>query len=134
MLRESTAVVRKSQSGECDCGILDEVEEGLGGVVDMPEEEGVEQEGDDQESSGEEEGEGEGHVQQLTMILMSVDAEIKTLYNQILAELDDEARAKLSEELTDLKGVSTDLHEVLSKLSELDPETDKEAIDRLIRR
>lgn len=79
-------------------------------------------------------GEGEDPVQQLNMILMTVDAEIRTLYNQILAELDDEERGKLSDELQSLKGVSTDLHEVLSKLSELDPETNKDAIDRLIRR
>lgn len=30
---------------------------------------------------------------------MTVDAEIKNLYNQILAELDDEARQQLSQEL-----------------------------------
>ena len=68
------------------------------------------------------------------MILMSVDGEIKTLYNEILGELDDEAREALSQKLLEHKGFSTDLHEALSKLSELDPEADKEAIDRLIRR
>lgn len=48
--------------------------------------------------------------------------------------MDDEARAKLAEELEELKAISTDLHEALSKLSELKPETDAEAIERLIRR
>ena len=68
------------------------------------------------------------------MILMTVDAEIKALYNEILNELDDEAREKLSTELQELKSISSDLHEALSNLSELDPESDAEAIKRIMRR
>jgi predicted RNase H-like nuclease (RuvC/YqgF family) len=79
-------------------------------------------------------GEGGNPMEQLTMVLMTVDAEIKTLYNSIIAELDDEARDALSTELQNLKSISTDLHEILSKLSGLNPEEDAEAIDRLIRR
>ena len=92
--------------------------------------------GDDGEEGQDAEAGGEGGnaIEQLTMVLMTVDGEIKALYSQILSELDDEARAKLGEELQNLKAISTDLHEALSKLSELDPELDGEAIDRLIRR
>ncbi len=68
------------------------------------------------------------------MISMTVDGEIKNLYGEILGELDEEARAKLFEELQNLKKISTDIHEVLSKLSELDPEVDAEAITRVNRR
>ncbi len=68
------------------------------------------------------------------MVSMMVDGEIKQLYGQILGELDEEARAKLFEELQNLKKISTDTHEVLSKLSELDPEIDADAIARVQRR
>lgn len=78
--------------------------------------------------------EGGNPMEQLTMVLMTIDAEIKALYSQILNELDDEARENLSTELQNLKSISTDLHQVLSKLSSLDAEEDKDAIERLVRR
>ncbi len=68
------------------------------------------------------------------MISMTVDGEIKNLYSEILGELDDEARGKLFKELTKLKEISTEVHNVLSKLSELDGEHDMEQITRIKRR
>jgi len=68
------------------------------------------------------------------MTVMRVDGEIKSLYSQILAELEDEARGELFEQLQNLKQISTDIHIVLSKLSELDIEIDGEAIERINRR
>jgi len=68
------------------------------------------------------------------MTVMMVDGEIKSLYSQILAELEDEARAELFDQLQNLKQISTEIHEVLSKLSELNPEEDSEAIERINRR
>ena len=61
--------------------------------------------GDAAEGGEDEGGEGEGgdEVQMLTMVLMTIDGEIKTLYNDILGELESEARMKLAEELQDLK-------------------------------
>lgn len=44
MLRETTATVRRAPS-ECDCGILDEVVDGLDAVVNKGEEETVTEEG-----------------------------------------------------------------------------------------
>lgn len=145
MLRESSGTVRSSsKKDDCDCGILDEVFEGLEAVINAGKEgeaEEVVEEGDADDAEVREGGEGEegaagseDPVQQLTMLLMSVDAEIKSLYNQILGELDDDARAKLSEDLQDLKGISIDLHETLSKLASLDPEEEAEAVERVRRR
>jgi hypothetical protein len=68
----------------------------------------------------------------LTMTLMSIDAEIRKLYNDILGELDAEVRMKTVEELTKIKAVSTDLHEALSKLHEAGD--DEDAVDRIMRR
>ena len=48
MLRETTSTTPK-KTGECDCGILGEVEEGLDGVVNMNEKEEGGDEGDKEE-------------------------------------------------------------------------------------
>ncbi len=60
----------------------------------------------------------------LTMVLMTIDARIGVLYNDILAELDDEKRMKASEELQNLKDISTELHQVISEIASLNPESD----------
>jgi len=147
MLRESTVTERRVVDDECDCGILGTVVEGLDGVISKGDEEEKEEGGDEEEGGDDAEtpaadddaeatdaAGGMDPVTDLTMILMSVDAEIATLYNEILAEMDDEKRTELSDKLLQHKGISIDLHEVMSKMSELDPENDKEAIERLIRR
>eukprot|EP00095_Tigriopus_kingsejongensis_P007137 maker-scaffold687_size111633-snap-gene-0.26 protein:Tk07137 transcript:maker-scaffold687_size111633-snap-gene-0.26-mRNA-1 annotation:"pollen specific glycine-rich protein grp16" len=143
MLRESSASTRTAPKEDCDCGILGELVEGLENVLNKEknqEEEGAQDAAGDQEGAddakakeGQDEG-GEDTVQQLTMLLMTVDAEIRSLYNEILGELDDTAREALSNELQDLKSISTQLHEALSQLSELDPAEDQDAIDKIIRR
>jgi hypothetical protein len=65
---------------------------------------------------------------------MTIDSEVKNIYNEILGVLDDDQRAKLGQQLEDLKGLSTEMHTALSKMSELDPETDKDAMERLVKR
>lgn len=141
MLRESEASTRTVPKDDCDCGILGELVEGLDNVInqekkeeDQPAEEDQEgEDGADAQAQGAEAGD-DNPVQQLTMLLMTVDAEIRTLYNEILGELDDAARDALSQELQDLKGISNGLHEALSLLSDLNPEEDQDDIEKILRR
>ena len=88
----------------------------------------------DEDAQGDDGGNAGDPVAVLNMCLMDIDAEIRSLYNQILAEINEEPRNKLAQELQNLKGISTELHEVLSKLAELDPEIDSEDIERIVRR
>lgn len=99
--------------------------------IQFPDQEG--EDGADAQAQGAEAGD-DNPVQQLTMLLMTVDAEIRTLYNEILGELDDAARDALSQELQDLKGISNGLHEALSLLSDLNPEEDQDDIEKILRR
>merc|ERR1712012_1265124 len=105
MLRE-TGVIIRTPDGECDCGILKDIVDGLNKVVDQGEEEGevveVGQEGaegaegaeeETPEEGGEEGGEEMTPVEGLTMVLMDIDARIGSLYNEILSELDEVKRS-----------------------------------------
>ncbi|TRY76845.1 hypothetical protein TCAL_06875 [Tigriopus californicus] len=151
MLRESAATTRSAPKDDCDCGILGELVEGLDNVINQeknqddaeeqpnqeariqfPDQEG--EDGADAQAQGAAGEGGDSPVQQLTMLLMTVDAEIRKLYNEILGELDDTARDVLSQELQDLKGISNSLHEALSLLSDLNPEEDQDDIEKILRR
>lgn len=130
MLRESKVAPTLRSSDACDCGILGQLEEQLDAVVnkgDMKEEANATETDDMAAGNG-------NPLTDLNMILMDVDAEIRKLYSTILSTLDDEAREKLSTELQNIKAISTELHSIMSKLSELDAEEDKDAIERIIRR
>lgn len=147
MIMLRTALVRRVTTGDCDCGILPDVVEGLTGLTEKKDdkEEGdgeVVEEGDepaegDNEAEGKsgEEG-GDDKIGALTMILMDVDAEIRNLYNLILSELDEEKREELSEKLQDHKQLSNQMHEVLStKLLALrSREGSEDAIERIFKR
>ena len=66
---------------------------------------------DDAAAPADGEGAGEGGemtpVEGITMTLMTIDARIAELYNQILTELDEEKRTKDSTELTMLKVIQS---------------------------
>jgi len=115
MLRESTPIV--DVGGEdCDCGILSEVRKGLDEVISSSNEKKDESaEGDDNKDADNSEDEDEP-VARLTMVLMSVDSRIGSLYNEILGQLDEGKRNKASEELRYLKDISRSINEILTKL------------------
>ena len=66
----------------------------------------------------------------LTMVLMDIDARIGSLYNEILSELDEEKRSVSSEELQNLKEISSQLNEVISKMVDSDEEKTRKLVDR----
>merc|ERR1712172_396108 len=135
-------------TGECDCGILEDVVVGLNKVIGEDEDAEVieagaeEATGDDAAPADEEGAEGaEGEddmspVQGLTMTLMLIDARIEELYNQILTELDEEKRTTAFEELTNLKDISLQMNDVIAKLVEEDPESEegKRKVQKLVDR
>jgi len=144
MLRE-TGIVRPKSDGDCDCGILKDIVDGLNKVVNSGEEETeVVEVGDEEgaeevpeeETPAEEEGaedSGEGEmspIEGLTMVLMDIDARIGSLYNEILSELDEEKRSVASEELQNLKEISSQLNEVISKMVDSDAEKMVKLVDR----
>ena len=145
MLRE-TGIVRPKSDGDCDCGILKDIVDGLNKVVNSGEEEAEVVEVGDEEGAEEapeetpaeeEEGtEDSGNeeemspVEGLTMVLMDIDARIGSLYNEILSELDEEKRSVASEELQNLKEISSQLNEVISKMVDSDPEKMVKLVDR----
>ena len=75
-------------------------------------------------------------IEGLTMVLMDIDARIGALYNEILSELDEEKRAGASEELQNLKEISGQLNEVISKMVDADPESEdgKRKVEKLVER
>jgi len=140
MLRETGNPV-KPRDGDCDCGILGDIVDGLGKVTGDEEEGEVVEEGAEGDAAeapeeaaedaapAETEGEGEGGdemdpVAGLTMVLMMIDARIGELYTEILSELDEEKRTVASEELQYLKDISAQLNEVISKMVDADPESE----------
>jgi len=113
MLRENIIVGSSDSDDEdCDAGILPEVlasldeviAGGTGGEID---EKSAEDGGDDP-------------VAMLTMVLMTVDGRIGTLYNEILGQLDEAKRNKANAELLQLKDISRSVNEVLIKLIDED--------------
>ena len=128
MLRETGGGRPPVRSGDCDCGILEDVVVGLNGVIGEEDtdaeviEVGAEEAtGDDaapaddaaaapaegeegaEGAEGAEGGDDMSPVQGLTMTLMLIDTRIEELYNEILTELDEEKRTTAFEELTNLK-------------------------------
>merc|ERR1711971_1440305 len=122
MLRETGGGRPPVRTGECDCGILEDVVDGLNKVIGEDEDAEVievgaeEATGDDAAAApaegeeGAEGGDDMSPVQGLTMTLMLIDARIEELYNQILTELDEEKRATAFEELTNLKDISLQMN------------------------
>lgn len=145
MLRE-TGIVRPKSDGDCDCGILKDIVDGLNKVVNSGEEEaevvevgdeeGAEEAPEETPAEEEEGAEDSGNeeemspVEGLTMVLMDIDARIGSLYNEILSELDEEKRSVASEELQNLKEISSQLNEVISKMVDSDPEKMVKLVDR----
>jgi len=114
MLRETGTIV--TSSGDCaDCEFLNEIKVGLDEVI----------EGGEGEEGGKE-------VTMLTMLLMTIDNRIGVLYNSILAEVEEGPRAKASEELKQLKGISGNIDVILSQMVD-DPENTNK-IKRLVSR
>jgi len=157
MLRESGPRSTRPPTGDCDCGILEDVVVGLNKVIGEGEgaeviEVGAEEAtGDDaapaddaaaapaegeESAEGAEGGDDMSPVQGLTMTLMLIDARIEELYNQILTELDEEKRTTAFEELTNLKDISLQMNDVIAKLVEEDPESEdgKRKIQKLVDR
>ena len=82
---------------------------------------GKEGEGDAESEAGGEENAEEGganfSITMLTMLLMDIDARVGTLYNSILAEVEDEGkREELSTELRQLKAIAGSIDEVLAQV------------------
>jgi len=116
MLRETGTIT--TTSGDCaDCEFLKKIKEGLDDVIG-----GTGGEGD----------EGGNEVAMLTMLLMTIDARIGSLYNTILGEVDEGPRTKASEELKQLKGISGNIDIILSQMVD-DPENTNK-IKRLVSR
>lgn len=157
MLRESGGPRRSPPTGECDCGILEDVVDGLNKVIgedgdaEVIEAGAEEATGDDaapaddaaaapaegeEGAEGAEGGDDMSPIQGLTMTLMLIDARIEELYNQILTELDEEKRTTAFEELTNLKDISLQMNDVIAKLVEEDPESEdgKRKIQKLVDR
>lgn len=160
MLRETGGTIRRPPTGECDCGILEDVVVGLNGVIgedtdaEVIEEGAEEATGDDaapaddaaaapaegeegaEGAEGAEGGDDMSPVQGLTMTLMLIDTRIEELYNQILTELDEEKRTTAFEELTNLKDISLQMNDVIAKMVEEDPESEdgKRKVQKLVDR
>jgi len=118
MLRESSASGGRDGGGgasggegDCDCGVLDEVLQGLDEVINTANKK--KKDGDDDAAETEE---GQEPVARLTMVLMTVDARIGSLYNEILGQLDEAKRAKAANELRNLKDISKSVNDIVSKL------------------
>jgi len=154
MLRETDFVQPRTPEGDCDCGILGDIVEGLDGVINpgggddatvveagpddgagddavpaddaaAPADDAAETApADGEDADGAAEGGEMSPVEGLTMTLMIIDARIAELYNQILTELDEEKRTKDSGELTMLKDFSLQLNDIVSKMVKEDPESD----------
>merc|ERR1711971_626443 len=143
MLRETGGGRPPVRTGECDCGILEDVVDGLNKVIGEDEDAEVIEVGAEEAAAAPAEGEegAEGGddmspVQGLTMTLMLIDARIEELYNQILTELDEEKRATAFEELTNLKDISLQMNDVIAKMVEEDPESEdgKRKVQKLVDR
>lgn len=160
MLRETGGPGVTTKTGDCDCGILEEVVTGLNGVIgkDKDDKDAEVIEAGAEEAAGEdpapaddaaaapaegeegaegaEGGDDMSPVQGLTMTLMLIDARIEELYNQILTELDEETRTTAFEELTNLKDISLQMNDVITKMVEADPASDKvqKLIDRDVKK
>jgi len=157
MLRETGGTRSRPPTGECDCGILEDVVIGLNGVIgedkdaEVIEEGAEEATGDDaapaddaaaapaegeEGAEGAEGGDDMSPVQGLTMTLMLIDTRIEELYNQILTELDEEKRTTAFEELTNLKDISLQMNDVIVKMVEEDPESEdgKRKVQKLVDR
>lgn len=157
MLRETGGTPRRPPTGECDCGILEDVVIGLNKVIGEDEDAEVieagaeEATGDDvapaddaaaapaegeEGAEGAEGGDDMSPVQGLTMTLMLIDTRIEELYNQILTELDEEKRTTAFEELTNLKDISLQMNDVIAKMVEEDPESEdgKRKVQKLVDR
>jgi len=151
MLRETDFVSVRTPEGDCDCGILGEIVDGLdtiinpGGagddaeVVEAGPTDGAEDAAAPVDGAAAPAGDGaapaagEGDAAEggetspitgMTMTIMTIDARIAELYNQILTELDEEKRAKDSTELTMLKDFSLQLNDVVSKMVKEDTESE----------
>jgi len=123
-----------SGGGECpECEFLATMKTKLEEVID-----GKEGEGDaEAEAGGEENAEEDSganfSITMLTMLLMDIDARVGTLYNSILAEVEDEGkREELSTELRQLKAIAGSLDEVLAQM--VDDPNNATKIKRLINR
>jgi len=161
MLRETGGGRPPVRSGDCDCGILEDVVVGLNGVIGEEDtdaeviEVGAEEAtGDDaapaedaaaapaegaedaEGAEGAEGGDDMSPVQGLTMTLMLIDTRIEELYNEILTELDEEKRTTAFEELTNLKDISLQMNDVIAKMIEEDPESEdgKRKVQKLVDR
>jgi len=161
MLRE-TGIRRSIPTGECDCGILEDIVDGLNTVIGNDKEntevieEGAKEDAGDgaEDAAGDAAGEAAGEdagaggeaggeeggdvspVEGLTMTLMMIDQRIEELYNQILTELDEEKRTTAFEELTNLKDISLQMNDVIAKMVTEDPESEdgKRKIQKLVDR
>jgi len=113
MLRENIIVGSSDSDDEdCDAGILPELLASLDEVIAV----GTKGEVDEKAA----EDAAEDPVAMLTMVLMTVDGRIGTLYNEILGQLDEAKRRKANDELLQLKDISRSVNEVLIKLIDED--------------
>jgi len=71
-------------------------------------------------------------IKMLTMLLMTIDARVGTLYNNILGELEEADRKKFSDELNQLKDIAGKINQVLSQM--VDKPEDVNKINRLVTR
>jgi len=111
MLRENLVVgTTGGDEEDCDAGILPEVLASLDAVIATA---------TDEKAAG---GEEDEPVAMLTMVLMTVDGRIGSLYNEILGQLDEAKRGKANNELLQLKDISRSVNEVLIKLIDEDSE------------
>jgi len=122
MLREGTRA--PTPGGDCaGCEILSDIVKGLDEVI----------EGNKNRTESEEEGgEGGEEVKMLTMLLMTIDARVGALYNEILAELEEGPRMKKAEELKQLKAIAGNLNTILSDM--VAAGGNKSKINRLVSR
>lgn len=75
-------------------------------------------------------------VEGLTMVLMTIDARTRELYNEILGELNEEKRKVSSDELKNIKDITAQLNDVISEMVEANPDSDngKRKIAKLVER
>jgi len=151
MLRETGNVIPVPR-GDCNCGILPSIVEGLDNVVmdkekatvdgdavvvdaaseDEPAADDTAPAADGADEEEPAEGGEMSPIEGLTMTLMIIDQEISRLYNEILSAIDEEKRKTSSDELTNLKEISTQMNDVINRI--LQEDGNEEKIEKIVKR